>query len=97
MHALVLPRRGAKLQKVCLEVRFGLTMSCGRNFTYYIVRLFSFYHSFELELHGKNEGAGLHERKPLVPNLKVSGQPMTSEVSSNTRRGHSEMTILGML
>ena len=40
---------------------------------------------------------GGDERKPMVPNFKVSGQPMTSEVRSNTRRGPSEMTIFGML
>ena len=45
----------------------------------------------------KNERVGLHERKPVVSNLKVSGQPMTSEVRSNTLRGPSEMTIFGML
>ena len=40
---------------------------------------------------------GLHERYLIVPNFKVLGQPMTSEVRSNTRRGPSEMTIFGML
>ena len=38
----------------------------------------------ELELRETNERAGLHERKPMVPNFKVTGQPMTSEVRSNT-------------
>ena len=51
----------------------------------------------ELELRGINERVGLHERKPMVPNFNVSGQPMTSEVRSNTRRRPSEMTIFGML
>ena len=47
----------------------------------------------ELEFREKNERVGLHNRKPMVPNFKVSGQPMTSEVRSNTRRGPSEMTL----
>ena len=51
----------------------------------------------ELELCEKNGRVGLYERKPMVPNFRVSGQPMTSEVRSNTRRGPSEMTIFGML
>ena len=51
----------------------------------------------KLELRGKNERVGIHERKPMVPNFNVLGQPMTSEVRSNTRRGPSEMTIFGML
>ena len=51
----------------------------------------------ELELPGKNERIGLHERKPMVPKCKVSGQSLTSEVRTNTRRGPSEMTIFGML
>ena len=52
----------------------------------------------ELELRGKNERVGLYEseRKPMVPNFNVSGQMITSEVRSNTRRGPSEMTIFGM-
>ena len=46
---------------------------------------------------GKNERVALNERKPKVPNFKVSDQPMTSEVRSNTRRGPPEMTIFAML
>ena len=45
----------------------------------------------------KNECVALNERKPMVPNFKVSGQPMTSEVRSNTRSGPSDTTIFGML
>ena len=41
----------------------------------------------DFELRGKNERAALNERKPMVPKFKVSGQPMTSEVRSNTRSG----------
>ena len=51
----------------------------------------------ELELCDKDERVGLHERKRMVPNFKVSGQLMTSEVRSNTRRRPSEMPIFGML
>ena len=52
----------------------------------------------ELELRDKNERVGLDERKPMVTNFnKVAGQPMTSEVRSNTHRGPPEMTIFGML
>ena len=52
----------------------------------------------ELELREKkNERVGLYKRKPVVPNFKVSGQPMTSEVRSNTRRGPSERTLRGAL
>ena len=35
----------------------------------------------------KNERVALNERKPMVPNFKVSDQPMTSEVRSNARGG----------
>ena len=41
----------------------------------------------ELELRGKNDRVGLPERKPMVPNINVSGQLMTPEVRSNTRAG----------
>ena len=51
----------------------------------------------ELELREKNERATLNERKPMVPNFKVSVQLMTSEVRSNTRSRPSDMTIFGML
>ena len=52
----------------------------------------------EVELRGKkNERVALNERKPMVPNFKVSVQLMTSEVRSNTRSGPSDMTIFGML
>ena len=50
----------------------------------------------ELELRDKNGRVGLHERKRMVPNFKVSVQPMTSEARSNIRRGPSEMTIFGI-
>ena len=51
----------------------------------------------ELEHRKKNESAALYERKPIVPNFKVSGQPMTSEVWSNTRGGPLETTIFVIL
>ena len=52
----------------------------------------------ELELlRGKNKRIALHERKPMVPNIKVSGQPMIPEARSNTRDGLPETTIFGML
>ena len=47
----------------------------------------------ELELRGKNERVVLNERKPMISNLKVSGQLMTSEVRSNTRSGPLDTTI----
>ena len=47
----------------------------------------------ELELRGKNERVGLYERKTMVPNFKVSGQPTTSEVRSNARSGPPDTTI----
>ena len=34
----------------------------------------------DLELRGKKEHIALNERKPMVPNFKVSGQPMPSDV-----------------
>ena len=34
----------------------------------------------------------LNERKPMVPNFKVSGQSVTSEIRSNTRSGSFEKT-----
>ena len=55
-----------------------------------------FWPLIELELRDKNDRVALYERKPMVPNLKVSGQPMT-EVRSNTRRRLPEMTIFRML
>lgn len=39
----------------------------------------------ELELRGKNRRASRDERKRLAPVFKVSGQPLTFEVRSNTR------------
>ena len=49
----------------------------------------------ELKLRGKNERVGLYEeRKPMVPDFNVSGQPMTTEVRLNTRRGPSERDAL---
>ena len=48
----------------------------------------------ELELRDQNERVGLYERKPMMPNFKASGQPITSKVRSNTRRGPP---IFGML
>ena len=38
----------------------------------------------------KNERIALNEGKPMVPNFKVSGQLMTSEVSSSIRSGPSD-------
>ena len=51
----------------------------------------------DLEHRGKNERVALNERKPMVPDFKVSGQPMTSDVRSNTRSGPSDMTIFETL
>ena len=45
----------------------------------------------------KNERISLNERKPMVPNFKVSGQLMTAEVRLNTRSEPSDTTIFGML
>ena len=45
----------------------------------------------------KNERIALNENKSMVPNVKISGQPMTSEVRSNTRNGPLDMTILRTL
>ena len=41
----------------------------------------------------KNARFELNERKPMIPNVKVSSQPMTSEVRSNTRSGPFETTM----
>ena len=35
----------------------------------------------KLELGEKNELVALNEKKPMIPKFKVSGQPMTSEVT----------------
>ena len=51
----------------------------------------------DLQLHEKNERAALSDRKPIVPNFKVSGQPMTSDVRANTYSGPPDTTIFGML
>ena len=48
----------------------------------------------DLELRRKNERVARNERKPIVSNFKVSGQPMTSEV---TRSGPSDTTIFRAL
>ena len=47
----------------------------------------------------KNERVALNERKPMVPNFKVSGQSMTSEVTvrSNNRSVPPDTIILEML
>ena len=42
----------------------------------------------------KNERVARNARRPIVSNFKVSGQPMTSEV---TRSGPSDTTIFGIL
>ena len=36
-------------------------------------------------------------RKPMIPNFKVSGQPLTSEVRSTMHSGPLEMTVFGSL
>ena len=36
----------------------------------------------QLELRGKNEGIARDDTQLLIPNIKVSGQPLTSEVRS---------------
>ena len=38
-----------------------------------------------LELRGKNERVARNERKPMVSNFMILGQPVTSEVRSNTQ------------
>ena len=38
-----------------------------------------------LKLHGKNERVARNERKPMVFNFMVLGQPVTLEVRSNTQ------------
>ena len=45
----------------------------------------------------KNENVALNERKPMVPNFKVSGQPMTPVVRSNTLSEPLETTIFVIL
>ena len=48
-------------------------------------------------LREKNDRVALNEGKPMVPNFKVSGQPMTSELRSNTRSGRPDTTTFGMI
>ena len=38
-----------------------------------------------LERRGKNQRVARHETKPMVPDFKVLGQPVTSEVRSNVQ------------
>ena len=52
--------------------------------------------NLELRAEKNDERVALNERKPMVSNFKVSGQPMTSEGGSNTRRGATDTTIFGM-
>ena len=40
----------------------------------------------ELEFRFKNQRAACHETKPLTPEFKVVGQPVTSEVRSMTKK-----------
>ena len=40
----------------------------------------------ELELRFKNQRVACHETKPLTPEFKVLGQPVTSEVRSMTQK-----------
>ena len=39
----------------------------------------------DLELRFKNQRVACHEKKPLTPEFKVLGQPVTSEVRSMTQ------------
>ena len=50
-----------------------------------------------LELREKNERVARNERKPMVSNFMILGQPVTSEVRSNTQIQSIETAILRTL